>query len=123
VHPKVLAGTLSRAHSQGHDGAAWLESSANLSNSMLDRRDIQMKEENHLAEYITCLIEDPTLLEALKKEPAATLNDARLSKEEKDALWSGDSMRVQAMVGSQKIPDEVRDAITALGAHKRKVAG
>jgi hypothetical protein len=84
-----------------------------------------MNEENHLAEYISCLIEDPTLLDALKKEPANTLNDARLSKEEKDALWSGDPVRVQAMIGSQKIPDAVRDAITALGAHKQKkqVAG
>jgi hypothetical protein len=81
-----------------------------------------MNEENHLAEYISCLIEDPTLLDALKKEPANTLNDARLSKEEKDALWSGDPVRVQAMIGSQKITDAVRDAITALGAYKQKQA-
>lgn len=79
-----------------------------------------MKEENHLAEYITCLIEDPTLLNALRKEPAETLNDARLSKEQKDALWSGDPARVQALIGTQRIPDAVRDAITALGAHKPK---
>lgn len=89
---------------------------------MLERREIQMKEENHLAEYITCLVEDPTLLDALIKEPAKTLNDARLSKEEKDALWSGNPVRVQAMIGSQKIPDSVSDAITALGAHKQKRA-
>lgn len=82
-----------------------------------------MREENHLAEYITCLIEDPTLLDALRKEPAETLNDARLSKEEKDALWSGNPARVQTMIGSQTIPDSVRDAITALGAHKQKQAG
>ncbi len=79
-----------------------------------------MREENHLADYITCLIEDPTLLEALNKQPAATLNDARLSKEQKDALWSGDPARVQAMIGDQKIPDAVRDAITALSDYKRK---
>lgn len=82
-----------------------------------------MREENHLAEYITCLIEDPTLLDALRKEPAETLNDARLSKEEKDALWSGNPARVQEMIGSQTIPDSVRDAITALGAHRQKQAG
>lgn len=78
-----------------------------------------MKEENHLAEYITCLIEDPTLLDALKKDPAETLRDARLSKEQKEALWSGDPGRVQAMIGSQTIPDTVRSAIAALGDYKR----
>ncbi|HEX9584334.1 MAG TPA: hypothetical protein VGB36_07530 [Gammaproteobacteria bacterium] len=83
-----------------------------------------MKEENHLAEYITCLIEDPTLLDALKKDPAETLRDARLSKEQKEALWSGDPGRVQAMIGSQTIPDAVQSAITALGDYKRgKAAG
>lgn len=81
-----------------------------------------MKEENHLAEYITCLIEDPTLLDALKKDPAETLRDARLSKEQKEALWSGDPGRVQAMIGSQAIPDAVRSAITALGDYKRRQA-
>ncbi|HSS66749.1 MAG TPA: hypothetical protein VLS27_20130 [Gammaproteobacteria bacterium] len=91
-----------------------------MSKPRLERRDSHMKEENHLAEYISCLIEDPTLLDALKKEPAETLNDARLSKEEKEALRSGDPDRVQALIGTQRIPDAVRDAITALGARKHK---
>ncbi|MDH3318054.1 MAG: hypothetical protein OER43_20135 [Gammaproteobacteria bacterium] len=63
------------------------------------------------------------MLDALKKEPAETLNDARLSKDEKDALWNGDRAPVQAMIRRRKSPDDVRDAITALSAHKRKAAG
>lgn len=81
-----------------------------------------MKDENHLAEYITCLIEDPTLLEALKNDPAETIRDARLSKEQKEALWSGDLQQVQAMIGSQEIPKAVQSAITALGDYRRRQA-
>jgi hypothetical protein len=75
----------------------------------------------HLGEYITCLIEDPTLLDALKHEPADTLNQARLSKEEKQAMWSGDPECVQAMIGARQIPASVREAIIKLGEYKRKV--
>jgi hypothetical protein len=81
-----------------------------------------MKPENHLAEYITCLIEDPKLLDGLKKEPARTLNDARLSKEQKEAMWSGDVERVRAMVGDQAIPDDVRQAIASLGEFRSRQA-
>ncbi|MFV1967967.1 MAG: hypothetical protein ACC628_21290 [Pirellulaceae bacterium] len=81
-----------------------------------------MKSENHLAEYLTCLIEDPTLLEGLKNEPVETLNDARLSKEQKEAMWSGDVERVRAMVGDQAIPDQVGQAIVGLGAFRSQRA-
>ena len=79
-----------------------------------------MKSENHLAEYLTCLIEDPELLEGLKNQPAETLNDARLSKEEKDAMWSGDVERVRAMADDSAIPDPVRQAIAGLGEFRSK---
>ena len=79
-----------------------------------------MKEDNHLAEYITCLIEDPKLLDGLKNEPVETLNDARLSKEQKDAMWSGDVERVRTMADSATIPDNVRQVIAGLGESRRK---
>ena len=81
-----------------------------------------MKSDNHLAEYITCLIEDPKLLDGLKNEPAETLNDARLSKEEKEAMWSGDVERVRAMSDDQAIPDQVRQVIAGLGEFRIKQA-
>ncbi|GMQ75359.1 MAG: hypothetical protein BMS9Abin01_0607 [Gammaproteobacteria bacterium] len=81
-----------------------------------------MKSDNHLAEYITCLVEDPTLLEGLKNEPVETLNDARLSKEEKEAMWSGDVERVRAMADNSAIPDPVRQAIAGLGEFRSKRA-
>lgn len=83
-----------------------------------------MKEDNHLAEYITCLIEDPKLLNGLRDEPVGTLNDARLSKEQKDAMWSGDVERVRAMAGNPEIPNAVRDVIAHLGdvSKKRKAS-
>lgn len=79
-----------------------------------------MKEDNHLAEYISCLMEDPKLLDGLKNEPAVTLNDARLSKEQKDAMWSGDVERVRTMADNVMIPDQVRKVIVGLGNVKRK---
>lgn len=83
-----------------------------------------MKEDNHLAEYITCLIEDPKLLDGLKNTPVETLNDARLSKEQKDVLWSGDVDKVRTMADNATIPDNVRQVIAGLGqvSRKRKVS-
>jgi hypothetical protein len=77
---------------------------------------------DHLGEYITCLIDDPALLDELKKKPAETLNQARLSKEEKQAMWSGDVSRIKAMIGGRNIPGEVAQVIVGLHDYVEKKA-
>ena len=65
----------------------------------------------HLQEYLRVLESDEELREGLRTDPADTLNAARLSKEEKDALKSGDLDRVSREAGGVEIAPSVGEAI------------
>jgi len=73
----------------------------------------------HLGEYIECLNEDPTLLEALRNDPRNTINEARLTKEEKLALWQGDAALVESMIGDQALPIKIREVLESLASEQK----
>lgn len=74
----------------------------------------------HLQEYLRVLEVDQELREGLRTDPAETLNSARLSKEEKDALKSGDLNRVSREAGGVEIAPEVGEAIKEMATRLKK---
>ena len=65
-------------------------------------------------DYLVALSDDPNLLSRYKSDPVSTLKDARISKEEKFALRSGDLSKIKAELPEQELPPRVMEMIAGL---------
>lgn len=62
-------------------------------------------------DYLVALSEDPELLKRFKADRSETLKDARISREERDALRNGDRARINSLLSGQTVPQKVRDLV------------
>ena len=66
-------------------------------------------------DYLIALRDDPDLRDRLKKNPGETLADARISKEEKLALRSGDLAAIKKALGGLEVPKGCAEVVGKLG--------
>ncbi len=66
-------------------------------------------------DYLVALRDDPELRRRYKINPAQTLSEARISKEEKLALRSADLKKIRAALAGHVLPEGVADVIGKLG--------
>jgi len=70
-------------------------------------------------DYLVALSEDPALRQRFEANRRETLKDARISTEERSALFSGDSEQIAKLLAGQDLPRKARDLIASIGGAAR----